>query len=199
MRRSRSCYFQQLKKRVFCGNSRCNFPKEAPVDQEVNNEERIYTVVGTGRSGFEWEDVFAKENKFGISNWARQAIADSDYDARHRFALGKKYKVRLLFMRDITDASHRRIEEMNKLASYLCGKKSSVRLKAELAFLLRERFTNHDLRELNITRIIVPHCPLRVYDDELCWLRVDSFDDKASVGTESAEPGALWDERAAFA
>lgn len=169
------------------------------MDQEVNKEERIYTVVGAGHFGFEWEDVFAKENRFGISSWARQAMADSDYDARHRFAPGKKYKARLLFMRDITDASHRRIEEMNKLAAHLCGKKSSVRLKAELAFLLRERFTNHDLRELNITRIIVPHRPLRAYDGEPCWLRVDSFDDKASVGVESAEPGALWDERAAFA
>lgn len=169
------------------------------MEQEVKREDTVYTFSGTGRLASEWQETFAKKGEYLISDWAMRAISGSEYDAKHRFARGKKYKVRLLFMRDITDASHRRIEEMNKLASHLCGKKASVGLKAELAFLLREYFTNDDLRELNITRIIVPHRPLYTYGSELCLLRVDGFDRGANIGTENVEPGLIWDELAAFA
>jgi hypothetical protein len=169
------------------------------MDQEVKSEDQTYTFSGTGRVASEWQDIFAKEGKHSISDWAIRAISGIDYDAKHRLARGRKYKVRLLFMRDIADASRRSIEEMNKFAAHLCGKKASVGLKAELVFLLRERFTNQDLRELNISRIIVPHPPLYTYGDELCWLRVDGFDKGSNVGTENVEPGSAWDDQAAFA
>lgn len=169
------------------------------MDQEVKSEDNIHVFSGTGRLASEWQDIFAKEKKHSISDWATRAISGFDYDAKHRLARGRKYKVRLLFMRDIADASRRSIEEMNRLAGRLCGKKASMGLKAELAFLLRERFTNQDLCGLNVTRIIVPHPPLYTYGDELCWLRIDGFDKGSNVGTENVEPGSAWDDQAAFA
>lgn len=177
------------------------------VHRESTAVKLVPILTGTGRTMSAWERAFAQNtqaSKHRISSWVRGSASVPDYDAWHRLVEGERYGTNLLFVRDIEGGSKRTTEEIIQEAIRKYGSESIFCARGEFAFLLRRHFSNQDLKEMNVSRIIVPHRPLCTYGDEIGWLRIDGFDDGSNVGIESLgagriDPATEWEENTAFA
>lgn len=141
------------------------------IDRGTKVDRITFTVTGLGLTGAEWITRL-EDDGHGVSGrahsmiTARSMLTESDYDTNHRLEAGKEYKVTLMFSKEVLKNSDRKTSKIQSFAISEFGEQSVTGLKAELAFLIREKFTNDELKAMGIEDILVLHEPITDSDGE---------------------------------
>jgi hypothetical protein len=155
------------------------------------------TVIGSGLTAQEWR-MRAENRGYQLASYVHGILSNPDYDAKHRLEPGKEYKVVLIQGKEIKRDSDRTIANLKSLVVRDYGEQSMGNLKAELAFLIRQRLTNDAMKSFNLGRITVLHEPIA---DSAGWpgvLCVSRYEG-SFVSGEYGNSDRDWSDACAFA
>jgi hypothetical protein len=130
------------------------------------------------------------------SNRVKDILSKPDFDKNHRYEQGKTLKVFLIRATEI-EVCNRATKNLQALAVKQAGEASVTCLKGELAFLIRKKFTNGELEEMDLWYIAVL-APIIDYDGVPCMLCSNRCRDGSWVSADSDKPGNTWDCDGAF-
>jgi hypothetical protein len=134
-----------------------------------------------------------------LSDWAKDILSKPDFDRNHRYEQGQTIKVFLIRGVEIKEADKRTTQNLQALATKQAGEASVTSLKGELALLIREKFTNEELREMGLWYIAVLHTPI-VDSDGGPYVLYSRRDGGGSwVNAYWVKPGSIWGDCGAFA
>lgn len=167
--------------------------------KQVEKPTRIeFTVRGKGLTAAAWISAL-ESTGHKIGDWARNALNQPDYDAKHRLEAGKEYKIVLVRGTEITKDSDRTTKNLKAISSKEFGDQSVTGLKAELALLIRMKFSNAELQQMGLYYIAVLHDPIVDSDGDPFVLYSDRSDDESWVDAGYGRPGSHWYGSSAFA
>ena len=167
--------------------------------KRVEKQTRIeFTVRGTGLTAAAWISTL-ESTGHKIGDWARNALNQPDYDAKHRLEAGKEYKIVLVRGTEITKDSDRTTKNLKAIAVKEFGESSVSGLKAELALLIRMKFSNAELQQMGLYYIAVLHDPIVDSGGDPNVLYSLRNDGKSWVGADCGGPGNDWLDDGAFA
>ena len=121
---------------------------------------RIYFEVNTlGLTAEEWE-VRLESKGHKLSDRARDILSKPDYNEKHRYEPNQTLKVALIRGKEIKKDSERLNKNLKAIAVKDFSETSVSGLKGELALLIREKFSNKELEEMDLWYIAVLHEPI---------------------------------------
>ncbi len=136
------------------------FPAELKAKVVLRTDGRLYfTVIGAGLTGSQWFDRLETIG-YTLSAEAKSVLSNPGYDMIHRLEAGKQYTVVLSPTAEIRDDEDRTTMNLGNYASAEFGKCAVHDLKAELIFLIREKFTDADLEAMGVEYITMLHTPI---------------------------------------
>lgn len=159
---------------------------------------RIYFELTTlGLTASEWKERLTK-NGHKISKWANDILSKPDFDENHRYQPGQTLKVVLICGKEIRKDSERLTKNLKAIAVKDFGQSSVSELKGELSLLIREKFSNKDLEEMDLFYIVTLHEPIIDSVGRPVVLGAGRDDGGSWVFTFWDDPG-LWRDGGAFA
>lgn len=165
----------------------------------TEKEGRIYFEVTTlGLTVQEWKNRLIKAGH-EINDYANDVLSKPDYDKKHRYPAGQTLKVVLIRGKEIQKDSERLTKNLKAIAIKDFRETSVSELKGELSLLIREKFSNEELEEMDLFYITVLHQP--IIDSNVVPLVLNSlrFDGKSWVSAYSGYPDFNWYGDGAFA
>lgn len=161
--------------------------KVLPKWTEVNN--RIcFTVTSNGKTGPEWiERLKAQGSR--VTRCAESMLRSESFKPTN----GVTYEV--VVLKGKSFASHNLV---NKKIRAKAAELKLIAPNAEVACLIRELFTDDDLKAMGLWCIVTMHEPIEDVGDP-GLLSVVCYDDVTLLDGFSGEPASEWDESCAFA
>ena len=157
----------------------------------------LVTLTGTGWMGAEWL-ARSDAGEFGLTKWARDVLAQPDYDAEHRLEPGKQHTVALMFgKKEFPADADRTTANLQARGERDYGKSDDLR--GELALLLRELISDEQLGHWGIRYIAVLHEPIVDSDGDPDILAMDCRGDGRRVSAYCGDPDVYWHFAGAFA
>ena len=173
------------------------FPASLKAKLTLQNGRFYFAVVGTALEAEKWgERLEAGGHTF--SKYGADVLSKPDYDEKHRLEAGKLYKLGLVLGTEIVEDHNRSTVALQNLGRREVGEQAVTGLKAELALLIREKFSNAELEAMGLGYIAVLHEPIvdsGGYPCVLYSLRRDG----SRVHALYAPPGSQWRDNGAFA
>lgn len=160
-----------------------------------------FTVRGTGLTAAAWISTLESAGH-EIVDWARRVLSHPDYDAKHRLEAGKEYKLVLILGKEIANDLNRTTKNLTAIADKEFGEQSVSGLKAELALLIRMKFSNSELLQMGLYYIAVLHDPIAtIFEGDPCpyVISIDRSLGKSWVSADCVKPNRDWPGDGAFA
>lgn len=157
------------------------------MNQVATTERVTFTVTGLGLTGEEWVTRL-EAGGHKMSDWTHDTLMQPDYDQNHRLEAGKEYKVTLVFGKEISKDQERKNSNLKEFACREIGDQSVKGLKGELALLIREKFSNAELKAMDIYYIAVLHEPIVGSSDNVNVLSSFRCEDEYESDVESYVP-----------
>ena len=157
-----------------------------------------FEVTTLGLTGEEWHTRLTKGGHISFDS-AKGILPKPDFDQNHRYAPGQTLKVFLVRGTEIKKDADRTTKNLQAFAKKHGGKESVSHLKAELALLIREKFTNEELEEMGLWYIAVLHNPFVDAVGDPRVLLADRYGGASWVNAYWDEPGDKWEGFGAFA
>lgn len=160
---------------------------------------RIYFDLTTlGLTASEWKERLTK-NGHKIGDWANDVLSKPDFDENHRYQPGQTLKVVLVRGKEIQKGFERTTQNLKAIAVKDFGQSSVSELKGELSLLIREKFSNKDLEEMDLFYIVTLHEPIIVSGGYPCVLRANRVGGGSWVDANWDNPDNYWYGFGAFA
>ena len=151
-----------------------------------------FTVTGLGLTAKEWKKRL-ESGGYRLSDWAKKILSTSDYDEKHRLEAGKEYKIVL-----VRGSPEWMTIDPKVYASRELGEQAVSGLKCELALLIREKFSNAELKQIGLSHIVVPHEPIMDSEGGLMVVSSDRRH-RSFVSARFIYPGSQCCDSVAFA
>ncbi len=139
-----------------------NFSKDLKEKVWIEHGRFCFEITGTGLKGFEWAKRLSKAPDYRIDYSEVSVLTKPDYWHDHRLVPGKKYKLALFDDYWVPGTAHKyqpTTAELKNFAVNVLGEQATD-LKAEMALLIREKFSDDDLEQLDTWAIVVLHTPI---------------------------------------
>jgi len=167
--------------------AKCPFNSKWPEKDGVIyfNEE----LVSDGTTGPEWVKRLEAEGK-KITKYAKSVLLSPEFKPTN----GTKYKVAVL-KGEIFNDNERTTENIRKKADLL----NLQTPNAELACILRERFSDKQLEDMGLYWIVAMHEPIKDFDDNPRLVIASRSDNGSWLHTDYGGPGNWWSRDGGFA
>lgn len=143
-----------------------NFPTELKKKIWIEDGRFCFEITGTGLKGVEWVKRLSKAPDYSIGPREISLITKPAYWHDHRLVPGKKYKLALFedfeVLRSLGGHLAPTSAELKNFVVSVLGKQATE-LRAEMALLIREKFTDFDLYLLGYWGITVLHNPIHTF------------------------------------
>lgn len=149
-----------------------------------------FDVTSDGTTGPEWEKKL-EEAGYGISDWARQLLRSPDFKPTTGVTT-KVAAIRGKFWKKDSEFLTRNIRKEAESRKWATP-------NAELACLLRVKFTDEQLKQMGLWYIVAMHEPIKDSDGCPLLLRARRRDDGPWLGANCDYPDAGWSDGGAFA
>jgi len=133
---------------------------ESPCKWREENDVIYLSVVSDGTTGPEWIERL-EGKKYNLSKWAKDLLRSSDFMS----TTGVKYELAVLKGK-LFEESKRVTEEIRDEAK----RRGLSTPNAEVACLIREKFSDKEIEEMGLWWIVTMHKPIRDSDGDLCLL-----------------------------
>jgi len=152
------------------------------------NDVIYLSVVSDGTTGPEWIKRL-EGKKYNLSKWVKDLLRSSDFMP----TTGVKYELAVLKGR-LFEESKRVTEEIRAEAK----RRGLSTPNAEVACLIREKFSDKEIEEMGLWWIVTMHKPIRDSGGGLCLLHAVRGDFGRRLGAGYGNPGSEWDRRGGF-
>lgn len=161
-----------------------------PMRPWVESDGVIYfTVTSDGKSGPEWIAHFEKKGD-RVGDYARQLLCHRDF----RPTNGVTYQVAVLKGMFFSDK-----DRVTKKIRSEADRRKWNRPKAEIACLIRDKFTDTEIELMGLTCIITMHEPRKDSDDHPSLFGVDCVGRGRWLRAECDDPDRQWGRERGFA
>ena len=131
-------------------------PSELKAKLLFENNRPYFNVQGAALMSESWEERL-KKGGHTLSGEATDILSRPDYNKNHRLEAEKTYKLGLFFGEEIVEDSERTTANLQAHISHEVGVQVNSSLKAELALLIREKFSDTELKAMGFFSIAVLH------------------------------------------
>jgi hypothetical protein len=149
-----------------------------------------FEVITSGCTGPEWETRFDR-NGYNLSRWSREILNHTDFVA---LPAGQVIEVTVL-KGDLFNDTDRNTENIRNEAS----KRNLKKPNSELACLIREKFSNAELKEMGLSSIITMHEPIVDSDGGLILMAAHKLGDDLWLDAYDGNLSDMWYPGSGFA
>jgi len=163
----------------------------APVRNWREEDGVIYfTVTSNGFSGKDWIKHF-ESKKIKVGDYAKQLLLSKDFKPSKKGAVSQIAVIKGEFFSD----SDRITSNIRNEAD----KRKFEKPNAEVACLIRDMFTDEQIKEMGLWWIVAMHEPIKDSDGDLSLLGTYRFDSESWLFTRYGRPGYGWIREYGFA
>lgn len=148
-----------------------------------------FIVVSDGTTGPEWIGRLEKKG-FQVGDYAKSLLRSSDFKPTN----GVTTEIAVLKGMLFEDS-----ERITRKIRTEADKQNFTKPNAEVACLIREMFTNEEIKEMGLMRFVVMHEPINDFDVDPYLLRVGRRDGGRWLDAFCDMPGIGWDRDSGFA
>jgi hypothetical protein len=147
------------------------------------------SVTSDGTTGKEWITRLQSKG-FRVSDYAKSVLGSASFKPTN----GITYEIAVL--KDMLWNDNDRITK--KIRTYATERQLSAP-NAEVACLIREKFSDKDIEAMGLHWIVVMHEPIKDYDGDPLLLNADRNDDGSWLDASYGSPGSKWSRGSGFA
>lgn len=141
-----------------------------------------FSVTSNGRTGEEWI-IYFDANGIKLTRWAKDALRSSAFQPTN----GITMNIAILKGELFTDE--------NRVTSFIqaeADKRKLTKPNAEVACLIRDMFTNQEIKEMGLKWIVAMHEPIEDSDRNPNFLGTGRLGDGPWLSTDFVKPGHGW-------
>ena len=147
-----------------------------------------FKVTSNGKTGAEWIDRLKKKG-FRVSDYAKSILISDDFKPTKGITTEVAVLKGMLF------------EDKNRLTKNIRTEAEKRKLQkpdAEIACLIREKFTDEELEKMGITWLVVMHEPIEDSDGDPILLVISRYGGGRHLDADCGSPGGWWGLESGF-
>jgi hypothetical protein len=148
-----------------------------------------FSVTSDGTTGLEWINRLGAKG-FRISDYAKSILLSPDFKP----TIGVTTKIAVLKGEMFSDENR-----LTKNVRAEADKRKLVKPNAEVACLIREKFTDKEIEAMGLWYIVAMHEPIKDSDGGSSLLNAHRDDDGSWLDTSYGRPARRWDRESGFA
>jgi len=148
-----------------------------------------FSVTSDGTTGEEWIKRLEK-NGFRVSDYAKSVLRSKDFKPTSGVTTEIAVLKGMLFEEN---------ERITKKIRDEAARRNLVTPNAEIACLIREKFTDKEIEAMGFWWIVAMHDPIEDYDGDLLLLSANRHDRGCGLNAFRGSPGDGWDHEDGFA
>ena len=157
--------------------------------REENGVISLGSVTSDGTTGLGWIERLEKKG-FKLCDYSKSILLSPDFKPTN----GITTEIAVLKGEMFSDKNR-----FTKNIRAEADKRNLVKPNAEVACLIREKFTDKEIEAMGLLYIVAMHEPIKDSDGDLHLLDADRFDDGSWLDTYCGGPGGRWYRESGFA
>ena len=157
--------------------------------REENGVISLGSVTSDGTTGLGWIERLEKKG-FKLCDYSKSILLSPDFKPTN----GITTEIAVLKGEMFSDKNR-----FTKNIRAEADKRNLVKPNAEVACLIREKFTDKEIEAMGLLYIVAMHEPIKDSDGVLGLLSADRYDDSSWLNTYYDEPGSGWYRGSGFA
>ena len=180
--------FKNLKgiKAILNGQAEITFPEKKWWEE---NDVVYFKVTSDGTTGEAWINRLEKQG-LKLSDWAKQLLLSKDFKP----TTGIVYTIAVLKGKLFTNSNR-----ITKKIRSEAAKRKLVTPNPEVACLIREMFTDNEIKSMGLSWIVTFHKPIKDSGGVLDLLFTDRSDGGSWLGTDYGNSDGSWSDDSGFA